>query len=277
MKIVFYSDKNYEYQAKALIESIILNGKEDISMIYYTIGFQSSLNYPNLTKKPFPIDFNKPKFEFYKPTILLDAIDTFGGEFLFLDTDIIVGRRFNINKFKHNKPYPILSVGNWDYPFVCSYENGEYKNVCDETNLMNYFGVKGRTMNYVYTCIISFNENCRDFILEWKSMCDNEYLLIHRGVFFPFPDETPMNVLLWKRGIDVNYGRIYLNTLEFEPLKYIEENDDVVGDEKINYGILGSDLMRCDNSSNVMFYHGIKNNVELHKVLTYYNEKITNN
>jgi lipopolysaccharide biosynthesis glycosyltransferase len=269
MKIVFYSDKNYEHQAKSLIESILINGESDIQMIYYTIGFESTLNYKNLTKKIYPLDVKKPKFEYYKPSILLDAIDYFGGNFLFLDTDIIVGRRFNKDKFIHNFNYPLLSIGNWDYPFVCKLVDNEYQNVCDETNLMKYFGVARRSMNYVYTCIISFNESCRDFIFEWKSMCDNEYLLANRETYFPFPDETPMNILLWKRDIQNNYGRIYLNTLEFVPLKYIEENDNVVGDPNINNGIMGSDLMRCDNSSNVMFYHGIKDANILNEVVEY--------
>jgi hypothetical protein len=269
MKIVFYSDKNYEYQAKSLIESILINGDSDIQMIYYTIGFESTLKYSNLTKKIYPLDIKKPKFEYYKPSIILDAIDSFGGDFLFLDTDIIVGKRFNKDKFIHSLDYPLLSVGNWDYPFVCKSFDGEHQNVCDETNLMKYFGVSARTMNYVYTCIISFNEKCRDFIFEWKSMCDNEYLLVNRETYFPFPDETPMNILLWKRNIQINYDRIYLNTLEFNPLKYIEENNDIVGDSNINYGIMGSDLMRCDNSSNIMFYHGIKNSDELDKVIDY--------
>jgi len=91
MNIIFYSDYNYEYQAKSLIESIIVNVKEDVQMIYYTIGFESSLDYPNLIKVPYSKDDSKLLFEFYKPTIMLDAISKFGGKFLFLDTDIIIG------------------------------------------------------------------------------------------------------------------------------------------------------------------------------------------
>jgi lipopolysaccharide biosynthesis glycosyltransferase len=88
MNIVFYSDKNYEYQAEALIKSVLLNCKQEVNLIYYTLGFESSLNYKSLTKRIFPLDSNKKKFEFYKPSVLLDAIDVFGGNILFLDTDI---------------------------------------------------------------------------------------------------------------------------------------------------------------------------------------------
>jgi hypothetical protein len=273
MNIIFYSDKNYEYQAEALINSLILKCKDDFNIIYYTIGFESKLNYKNLTKRIFPIDVKKPRFEYYKPAVILDAIDTFGGNILFFDTDIIVGDRFDVNHFIHDNDYPMLSCGNWDAPFICMiYEDNTYSDIINEEKLMKYFGVEGRTMNYVYTCMVSLNEKCRDVILEWKSMCENEFLLQDTMTFFPFKDETPMNIILWKRGISENYGRIYLNTLEFEPLKYIEENENIVGDPTINYGILGSDLMRCENSSNIMFYHGIKDSEELLKIINYYNK-----
>jgi hypothetical protein len=271
MNIVFYSDKNYEYQAESLIKSIQLNCKDDVNLIYYTIGFQSNLNYKNLTKRIFPIDTGKKKFEFYKPSIILDAIDVFGGDIIFFDTDIIIGKRFNINKFKHNKNYPLLSCGNWDAPFFCTiYEDNTYSDIINEEKLMSYFGVPSRTMNYVYTCMVSLNYSCRDVILEWKSICENEFLLQNQEEYFPFKDETPMNVILWKRGIAENYGRIYLNTLEFEPLKYIEEGENIVGDPTINFGIMDNDCMRCENSSNIMFYHGIKDKEELNKTISYY-------
>lgn len=268
MKIIFYSDSKYEYQAKALIESILINSK-NTQMIYYTIGFESSISHPNLTKRIFPIDIKKTRFEFYKPSILIDAIECFGGKFLFLDVDIIIGKRFSISKIDHNFDFPMMSCGNWDYPFTSSHENGSITNIGDESELMKYFGVSKRSMNYVYTCVISFNEKCKDILLEWKSMCENEFLLQRRIFYFPLADETPMNIILWKRGIDRNFGRIYLNTLDIEPLKYVEENDNVVGDNNINYGIFGSPLMRCDNSSLILLYHGIKDDDKLSKVINY--------
>ena len=71
--VIFYSDKNYEYQAKALIKSILMNMEKDVEMFYYTIGFDSEIEHERLNKIPMPIDENKPTgyrtFEFYKPTI----------------------------------------------------------------------------------------------------------------------------------------------------------------------------------------------------------------
>lgn len=276
LKIIFFSDIKYEYQIEALIESILINSKEEVSLIYYTIGFNSSLDYPNLIKKFYDINIKKPRFEYYKPSILLDAIETFGkGDYLFLDSDIIIGHRFDILKIKNDYDFPLCPCGNWDYPFVATgdkfYENGKFvgKIDCDETNLMKYLGVEKRTMNYIYTCIISFNDRCIDIIKEWKSLCDDDNLIQNREFYYPFHDETPLNVILWKRGITLNFNRIFLNNLEFNPFKYIEENDNIIGDPNINYGIMSNNLMRCENSSNIMFYHGIKDKIELHKVISY--------
>jgi len=269
MNIIFYSDYNYEYQAKALIESIILNVKEDVQMVYYTIGFESSLEYDNLIKVPYEKDSMKKSFEFYKPSIMLDAIDKFGGNFLFLDTDILIGRRFEISKVLNNLDIPLFPYGNWDYPFLFDGvdSNGNHINFRNEEAIMEYFGVKSRSMNYVYTCVCSFNERCSSILREWKSMCEYIFLLeedIYK--YYPFKDETPLNIILWKRGITENLGTVYLNTIEAHPLIHIEENEGVVGDA-YNMGIFGNPNMKCENSSNIILYHGIKDRDEIDMAL----------
>ena len=277
--IVFYSDANYEYQAKALMSSILANAGDDVRMFYYTIGFESSIDHERLTKIEIPIDDKKPTgytmanlangtFEFYKPSVILEHIERFGGKALYLDTDIILGRRFDMRFFDNNHDYPLLPNGNWAYPFAFS-GSERY----DENALMKYFGVSERSMEYVYSNIISFSEKCRDFVVEWKSICDNQYLLLKKKTYFPFSDETAMNVALWKRNVKKGLGRVYLNTLEFEPFEYVEENDGIKGDPSINNGIMGSNLLRCDDSSKIMLYHGIKDKDVLDRVVFYLDEK----
>jgi hypothetical protein len=274
MNIIFYSDYNYEYQAKALIESIILNIKDDIQMIYYTIDFESSLDYPNLTKVVYPKNSNKIFFEFYKPTIMLDAISKFGGKFLFVDTDILIGKRFNISKLDNNLDFPLFPYGNWDYPFLCNGmdENKEYIDFSNEESLMKYFGIESRSMNYVYTCVFTFNDKCSDIFKEWESICDNNYLLQDVRKYFPFKDETSLNIVLWKRGITQNLNRVYLNTIQAEPLIYIEENDGICGDS-YNMGVFGNSNMKCENSSDIILYHGIKDKNELDIAINYFKSK----
>lgn len=274
VSIIFYSDANYEYQAKYLIESIILNSKEKVQMVYYTIGFESSLEYAGLVKVAFERDPAKKFFEFYKPSIMLDAIDRFGGHFLFLDTDILIGRRFSVSKIKNELDVPLFPYGNWDFPFVFDGVNpdGSYVNFSSEHSMMEYFGVKQRSMNYIYTCVCSFNEKCAEVISEWKSMCENSYLLRQIRKYYTFKDETPMNVILWKRGVTQNLGRIYLNTGSADPLIYVEENEGVTG-TAYNMGIFDSPHMKCENSSDIMLYHGIKERGEIEAAISYMRSK----
>ena len=263
MKIVFYTDKNFEYMAQYLIDSLDIQNV-NTELLYYTLGFESSINHPNLTKKFWELDKKFPRFEFYKPSIFLDVLErTDTKDFIFLDSDIIVGKRFDISKFKHHYDYPLASIGNWDKPYAYMNYSSGHQEIFDEKKLMNYLGVKENSMSYVYSCFMSINDKCTDFLKEWKSFCENSYLLENSQSYYPFQDETSFNVLLWKRESTFNYGRTYLNTLFCDPLKFVEESENYQGN------VFNTPEQYCDNSSNVVFYHGIKDKTELEKSLEY--------
>jgi len=319
IKILAFSDKNYEYQIDYLIQSLHLHGHSNIEFLYYTVGFDSDLQHPNLIKKPWPLDPNMKRFPFYKAGICLDAIRTFGGDILFLDSDIVISRRFNPNFFVHDLDYPLLSVGNWDLPYYYNtvdpnaqfpkfnledrvianedsrstrhdffisgitssafgnikginhddqsyeilfdgkdfpikvYENElENLSVKDYSRLMRYYGVRNPTMTYVYSCALSFNEKCEDFLLEWKSITENEYLNSFDREFYPIAEETAINVTLWRRNATQNYGRIFVNTLYADVVDYVESNSNIM-----NAHIFDNLLQKCEDSERVQFYHGM--------------------
>ncbi len=263
MKIVFYTDKNFEYMAQYLIESLDIQNV-DADLVYYTLGFDSTIIHSRLIKKPFELDNKLPKFEYYKPGILLDVIEnTDTKEFIFLDSDIIVGKRFDLTKFKHSYDYPLASRGNWDQPYAYFDYNHGSREIFNENKLKEYLGVRSKSMEYVYSCFMSVNEKCVDFLKEWKSFCNNSYLLENRQSYYPFHDETSFNVLLQKRGGSVNYGRIYLNTLFSAPLEFVEDHEHFQGD------VFGVPVQYCGDSSEVVFYHGVKARGELARALTY--------
>lgn len=314
MTIVFYSDSKYEYQIESLIKSFKLNNI-NCNFLYYTVGFESTINHPNLTKKFWEINPMFNSFCFYKVGICYDAIKTYGGNMLFLDSDIIIGRRFNPDFFIHDKNYPIATNTNWNYPIhytvvnpssefpvfnigdriVDRYEN--FGNVIDlDYNMKKYFvkldhyddikycGIEeldhllirdykklatyyntDKKMGYVGTCLLSFNESCIDFISEWKSISENPYLHeLSQYEYYPFHEETAINVTYWKRNITENYGRIYVNTLNSDVIKYVEENDNI-----INQNIFDNPNQKCDDSNKIQFYHGIVNKEEIEKALLY--------
>jgi hypothetical protein len=301
-KILIYSDKKYEYQVKYFMESLNLTGNSHIPVIFYTIGFESDFCYPNLIKKFFPInnDYGKD-FYFYKPAIMIDAIDYFGGDFLFLDTDIVFGKRFNIDFFDHDYNFPMLTTINWPYPirFGDHYTKQKIHNpnltyiggdgverpaveidwdgslsgnsgavIFNEVVLMKHYGIKKRTMRYVGTCLLSFGEKCREIILEWKSIVENPWIRSKGYEYLPFHEETAINIVLWRRGIDKQYNRIFQNTLWFSTFKLVEENDSI-----INMYIDGDENQMCEDSSKMLFYHGIKDVSELEKVIEYLKNK----
>ena len=63
---------------------------------------------------------------------------------------------------------------------------------------MKYFNVEKRSQRYVWSCFYSFNPNCREFFEEYTAMCKNKYLMDRRKDYFPYADETPFNICLWK-------------------------------------------------------------------------------
>ena len=333
MKILIYTDEKYEYQAKALIESIHLNGKGETQVIYYSVGFDSAMQYPNLTKKRWEINPKHRRFPFYKPGICLDALLNFGGDILFLDSDVLISRRFDPQFFKNPYDYPMLSIGNWDLPFYYDgvdpnmefpkfnigdrvlirkerrsslidifprdvdclgnitdiitddssymvlfdgkkhqikmrHSDLEDFKISDYSKLMKYYNIKAPTNNYVYTCCISFNERCEDFIREWKSITEDEYLNSFDRAYYPIAEETSMNVTLWKNKADKNYGRIFVNTLFANVVEHVEETDGI-----INTNIFGNPLQKCENSDTVQFYHGMIDAEEIDKTVNYFKRK----
>lgn len=316
IKILAYSDSKYEYQIESLIKSLHLRGHDNLEFIYYTIGFNSQLEYKNLTKKFWAIDPNMRRFPYYKPGICLDAIRSFGGNIVFLDSDVIIGKRFDPAYFVHNNPYPVLSVGNWELPYyftelnvnqrfpifnindrvvlkdspifgnVIGYDLGDQSylikmeevetpeyfrmdkilnlRINDYHKLMKYYGVEKKTMTYVYSCFMSFNSRCEDFMEEWKSITENPYLNKYDKEYYPIAEETAINVLLWKRGITHNYGRIFVNTLYSDVIEYVENNDNL-----LNVDVFENPLQKCENSRNVQFYHGMIDAGEINKTIDF--------
>lgn len=323
MKVVAYSDKRYEYQIESLIKSLHLNGHDNIEFLYYMIGFESDLDYPNLTKKFWSVNEKMRSFHFYKPAICLDAIISFGGNIIFMDSDIVISKRFNPDFFIHDREYPLLSVGNWELPYYYHYvdenlpfpkfnigdrilikDTPQFGNIIsyhsnpsefsygikidelddiqivpenlisnlkikDYSKLMLYYGVSRRTMTYVYSCLISLNDECEDFVAEWKSIAENEYLNRFGNEYYPISDETAINVTLWKRGVTENYGRIFVNTLYSDVIQHVEENEDIS-----NTRIFDNPLQMCTNSSTVQFYHGMIDPDEINKTTEYITNKI---
>jgi len=266
MNLVVMSDKNYEYQVVNLLRSLDYSKTVPYRIYYYTVGFSSNINHKNLVKVPWPKLPNLPKYDFYKPGICLDVLTKIGGEFLYVDTDIILSKRFSQFKIKTGLDHPCYVEGPIEYPYTF-WTDSTGMTKFDERKLMDYYGVGNRTMTYVMACFFSFDYKSQDFLEEWGSICENQYLLKNHTSVFPFTDETAANMLLWKRKKTDKYDRIFVNTHKFSTFKLCEE------DQNIKKTLIDNNIYeQCEDSSKVYFYHGTKDHEENKKILNYINE-----
>ena len=266
MNLLVLSNKNYEYQVANLLKSLDYSKVVPYSIYYYTVGFNSTIQHKNLVKVPWPKIPHLPKYDFYKPGICLDVLKKTGGQLLYVDTDIIFSKRFSQFTIKTGLKHPCFVEGPIEYPYTF-WSDSEGMIKFDERKLMDYYGVKDRTMTYLMSCLFSFSVDCVDFLEEWQSVCENKYLLKNYTSVFPFTDETAANVLLWKRGLHQKYDRMFVNTHKFTTFKLCEESDSIK-----NTWIDNNMYEQCEDSSRVYFYHGTKDHEENKKILNYINE-----
>jgi len=269
MILILYSDKNCEHQAISCIRTLTNKIGDNDQIVYYTIGFKSDFSFRKLYKIQLPVNPIYPRFHYYKAELSLYTMEIFPGQdYAFTDTDVLFSSNFEFNKVAHSNPYPLASYGPFEYPFMWEEtENG--KIIFDETLLMKYCNVPERSQRYVWSCFFSFNENCRDFFEEYTAFCKNKYLLDRQRVYFPYADETPFNICLWKRGATNNLGFAFVNTHRLDTVKKVEEVGVVKQYAGHNYDAFGTDWEYIHNSKDVLLYHGFKEKDSMEEAANY--------
>ena len=272
MVFFLYSNKAYEHQAIACIKSLSNKIADDVKIVYYTIDFRSDFEFTNLVKIKIPLKPQYPTFHYYKAELSLLTMDLFPNEYyMFSDTDILYSKRFSFDDLKHNLSYPKASFGPHEYPFMWELDSKGERVILDETRLMKYLNVNQRSQRYVWSCVYTFNSNCRDFFEEYSSLCNYTYLLDKRWYYYPMHDETPFNVCLWKRNATENLGYAFLNTHSFDSIKLTEEN--IIKNQNFNSNIdeLGNDWEYVHDSEQIIGYHGVKDQEIINITLNYLN------
>lgn len=269
MIIFLYSDKKYEHQAKSCIRSLTHKVNDDLKIVYYTIGFDSDFEFPNLYKVRYPLKAEYPRFHFYKAELSLVTMDMFPDEYYaFTDTDVLFSSRFDVDKVKHSHPYPMGSYGPHEYPFMWQNINGQYFQY-DEVKMMKYFNVQSRSQRYLWSCFYSFNPQCREFFEEYVSICKNQYLHKWELDYFPYADETAFNICLWKRNATQNLGFAFVNTHLLSTVTKVEEALCFNSNMGNTVDHFGYDWEYVENPHNVLLYHGFKDEEETNSVLEY--------
>ena len=271
MVIFLYTNKVCEHQAISCIKSMEPHLTDDIKVVYFTIGFISDFHIKNLIKVPIP-ERKYPSFHFYKAELSSDVMRMFPEEqdFIFTDTDILFSRRMDFHKLKHTHSYPLGVFGPRDQPYIWSRDaDGSNFQIYNEELLMKYFNVTSKSIRYQWSCFYSFNRQCEEFFEEYTSMCKNEYLIARRKWYYPFHDETPFNICLWKRDAKESLGFIFVNTHLMSTVREVEEQNIQQTRPGKHLDEMGGDWEYIHDSSKVLLYHGFKDEVPTKAVLNY--------
>ena len=300
---ITYATENYIHTAFGLVYSILENSKYPI--IVFTVNF----NINKIQDNPF-IDHDKVKFEQYnnpeiasngkvfdakfgtyidrqddsvfqiltlRPKILLEAFELGIDEGIFLDADFIC--RPNIDDLmehtnKINK-FPLLSKGVYDI-MLDENRNGDI-----ERPLMDFLGVKERSMFYVVCGIVIFNRNCIDFIKDWYYTCLNPTVIKNWRKWTPFHEETVINVLFWKYK---NTQYLPLSYMNIRNKRFVEEFYKFDDTDKSKYhGGMQAFPFYLDgeqveftyipwDKNDVKVFHGLKSLPEIREIIKYERE-----
>lgn len=270
MVIFLYSNKEYENQVKSCIRSLTHKMNKDLKIVYYTIGFKSDFEFPNLYKVEYPVKSEYKRFHFYKAELSLVTMDMFPNEYYaFTDTDVLFSRRFDPDKVKHSLTYPMGSYGPHEYPYIWETTGDGTTTIYDEKKMMKYFNVPERSQRYLWSCFYSFNPQCRDFFEEYTSICINQYLQNQQKEYFPYADETAFNICLWKRNATQNFGFAFVNTHLFSTVKAVEES--TVSNARMGNAVdaFGVDWEYVQDPEKILLYHGFKKDSDMLPTLDY--------
>lgn len=275
MKFLLYSDKNYESMVEAFLISRKYTGAENIPVLFYSVGFKCDLDYPNLEKIEWDFNPDLPDMTYYKPDILIDGLN-YSDEICYMDSDIVLGKRFDKSILQNpDGDHPIASSGPQEFMWRWESIDGiTYR--YDEKKLMDYFGVAERSCAYLWASMISYNNNCMDFLLEWKSILLNPYLLMNKKEYFPMREETAYNVTLWKRKCEKYLDLVFFNTISYDSFVDVEtdslqrkEMHRDYADDNMNPALYET----LDDSNKVLFYHGFKPGEDLDNVVAWMKER----
>ena len=259
MKVISYGNSKALPTYKHLLLSAFKLGHQKLNdFIFYTE--EPDINYiegAEVKKYSFG-DIDLLPYYRHKPCMLLQAIEDFPNEdLIYLDSDIILGKRFNPEKLLEGKEFkhPLLPSHtlNWDSHHKEGFAQLVWEHIEDQTDLTPT--IEG--WDAVQACCVAFNSSHKDFLLDWN----------RRTLEFQSGDDEQIYNATFKFKEFENLGKIHINypnddvypwalTLFWERQQQYEELEN----HFFNYQLA---CLNTDNTSDVMFYHGCQNLIEL--------------
>ena len=281
ISIILHCTENYLQNSLNLVKSLNLY-HNNLDFYLYTLNFNHDSNISNLTTVPIGgVDIennmsfignnndvtNKNMFKsvFFKSKVVLHTIEELKlDQAIYIDSDILptgdISDLFNF--FDQVEHYPLIQQSLFEFTINYGRGNPFHNGGFDETNILEYplmnehhIPIRNRT-HYSVTSVMIYNKNCRQFFKEydWLNEKALEMDLEDIKFFYPFSDETTMNVLLWKYKYNKRLPFLQMNVDDIGNVKeYYESNYD--GEKEItSYVRIPSKTER----KNKLFFHGAK-------------------
>ena len=255
MKIISFGDKKVIPIYKFLLKSAYKYGyHHKHEFIFYT-NDKSITEIKGAQLKHFDIPKVTRRFVFHKPNILLKSIKDFPNEtLLYLDVDILLGKRFNPDKILEGKKFDYPLAPHHTLNWETSHRNGVMLTINEALN-PGQNSIKWPPMDWewVQTCCLIYNSSHYDFLFNWKTICYNP-----ANKFTG--DEAALNSLFKFKSFE-NLGKIHINypnidaSPEQEKIFWEKFNQ---YEELENHFFMGYQppSMNTPNTSDIMFYHG---------------------
>jgi hypothetical protein len=270
------SDKNYEALTEQLIIGLTRYTNEDI--YYYTIDFNSELEYKNLYKIRYDLNlsdslFNRAQYiQFIKSKVFLDILNRGFNHVVFLDSDIqVVPNIKNIFNYYPNKG-PILQKHIWEYTLV----HGEY---IPGPLVRKYLYIPENNQKYPQgiTNVVIFNQTHKSLFERWEKICFSTE--IGEALKYEFlHDELLLNCLMWKNDAVPQLVNFTVNILNSNEANFIlnfkfDGYKQEINLNELNMGHNQMSYFYYNFEEELMGFHAIKDELEAHQV----NECILNN
>jgi len=276
VNIVSFGTSNYDDLLKHFYKSLSNNCKENFTLHYYSINYESSVKGDNLitynfyTNKIFKRGdrdvSSSTKSEinpvFLKPNILIKSlIDINSENYIYLDIDVILTKNFNsevlFSKIKNSRT-PLSPQHFWEYPM-------DYRNPnnikCFGEDLCKELSIERSGKLWSQNCMIVYSKKHLDFLLDWNSMSNNNQLRnLSTG------DEEIYNVTLWLYDQINNLGSVCISNGIVDIRKTSTSRfEDIIDCYRLyNSGLFDRSLFVAQNkmtsettNESVMIFHGI--------------------
>ena len=251
INLVTFGTKNYEPLLEVFHKSIKLTIKEEYTLNYYSLDYDSDLKDDNLVVRKIELfkDYSRPAKN--KPLVLLHSLLDIQDEyFIYLDLDMVMTKNFNsqyyIDRIK-NSHTPLSPMFYWTF---CFFEDRWWA-----TDLCKEMGVDRNFRHHQQTNIVAYKREHFNFLLDW-------YQFLTDSVFGPksYGDEEMFNVLISKYNQNENLGVCCIteNYIRVGDIyQYMRELDN--GTFDMNNFLPDAEVYHSNyKSENIMFYHGIK-------------------